>query len=173
MIVLLFLLFFSKKFHFFWFHYVKAIRTYSRTYLGNLFSWLIVLDKWCKILRCSIITDCMSKMLGFSIAFGCWIIFLLVLQIPCFLLQIRIIIFLSITRISCYFLLIWFQETTNIFSSSVWFSNNLFIKNKFKSFIIIFKDKGSALIGCHLFYNRIYIVILEEKKAKKIGLIWS
>ena len=47
------------------------MRTFSRTYLGNVFSCLIVLDNLCKTLRYCIINDFMSAMLVFSIAFGC------------------------------------------------------------------------------------------------------
>ena len=46
-------------------------RTYSQNLLGNTFQLALVLDNLCEVFGSSIITDFMSKMFGFSIAFSC------------------------------------------------------------------------------------------------------
>ena len=46
-------------------------RTYNQNLLGNTFQLALVLDNLCEVFGCSIITDFMSKMFGFSIAFSC------------------------------------------------------------------------------------------------------
>ena len=73
-----------------------------KTFLACLMA--MPLDNLQEVFECSIITDFIWRVFGFSIAFVCWVITFDRFTDFVFFLQIRIIIFFSITRMFGFFL---------------------------------------------------------------------
>ena len=141
-------------FHYFYIFYIQKIFTffvslYKGFYhlFGKLFvACFIVLDNLWKVFKCSIIPNFMSTMFEFSMLFGCWaIIFDRFTNFLIFSLQIRLMVFFGITRIS------FFLINLIVNDSKSWIITVLFRKSNL--FILVFMKKVYKFFDCHLFYS--------------------
>ena len=136
--------FFVQKVFTFLYRSIEIFKPTWETFLACL----IVSDNLWQVFRCSLITDFIPKMFGFSKVFGCWVIvFDCFTDFVGFFSYKWMIVFISIifsvnliaNNCRCFFLIIDWKK-------AVFF-------RKFDSFIIVFKDKFSDFIDWHLFYS--------------------
>ena len=136
-------------------------------------AYLLVLDNLEKDFGCSIVTNFMSAMFGFSTAFHCWVVIFYSFTILHSFSYIRVIIFISIIRFTYFFINLVASNSKSFFQTFYWLITPLFIKSN--SFMIVFKDKFSELIDCQLIYSaifRVYMIILGKQRKKIVLHKW-